>query len=81
MTSNNSVHYRVELNTWAQQTHSNVTFTTEFRGPAHDGSWVAVALVNGVQVGTGISTTQNRAREAASYWALVNLGVIPPPTT
>ncbi|KAF8913343.1 hypothetical protein CPB85DRAFT_573130 [Mucidula mucida] len=81
MSSNNGVHYRVELNTWAQRTNSAITFTAHLQGQEHNGSWIAIAYVNGVQVGTGIASTQTRAREAASYWALVNLGVIPPPDT
>ncbi|KAI0348139.1 hypothetical protein BDW22DRAFT_1424353 [Trametopsis cervina] len=70
-----SSHWRMQLNNLLQRSYGTrvLTWQTEQIGPQHVAPWVATALVNGVNYGSGQAHTQGEAKEQAARVAYYGL--------
>jgi len=70
-------HYCMELNNLLQgeyrgqtQTQTILTWETKQDGHRHEGDWVAIAYIRGIEYGRGSASTIRAAKEKAARQAL-----------
>ncbi|KAK0193206.1 hypothetical protein F5146DRAFT_1029594 [Armillaria mellea] len=67
--------YRQDLNNHAIRAGLTLTYEEASSGPQNSVTWTVIAYIGGVEHGTGVSTSKGRAKEIASYKAMVALGL------
>ncbi|KAF8208084.1 hypothetical protein K438DRAFT_1813372 [Mycena galopus ATCC 62051] len=69
-----TAHFRTWLNNIGQAKGFGISYTCSRTGPQNSLLWSSVALVNNMEYGRGIGSTQGSAKERAAKQALVALG-------